>query len=156
MILSIIGTIVGMIGLVFLSPIAIKYASKLGEIFRLSPLLIGIFVVSWGTNMPEITNAVISSVMGQSQMGIGNLIGSSITILTLITAIIILFVGPIEVDRKNVTILGLSAVIGILMFYSMAEKDSFQGLMGEYYCLFISRFCIFSTAKLTKRIHSRS
>ncbi len=151
MILSVIGAILGMAGLVFLSPIAIKYASKLGEIFGLSPLLIGIFIISWGTNMPEITNSIISSVIGQSQIGIGNLIGSSIMILTLVTAVIILFMGPIEVDRKNVAVLGISAIIGILMAYSIIEKGSISRLNGGILVFIYFALLYFLNSKVDKK-----
>jgi Ca2+/Na+ antiporter len=100
--------------------------------------------------MPEITNSIISSVMGQSQIGIGNLIGSSITILTLVTAIIILFVGPIEVDRKNVAVLGISAIIGILIAYSIIEKGFISRLNGGY-CVIYFVLLNFLNSKVNKK-----
>jgi cation:H+ antiporter len=141
MIVSILGFILGLAGLLFISPVVINYSVKLGEIFKVSPLIIGIVAVAFGTSLPEITNAVVSSIMGYSNIAIGNMIGSSMAMFTLGAGIIILIVGRANFDRKSLIVLSVCSMIGILLTYAVVEKGSITRMNGiilifAYFALF--------------------
>lgn len=122
MILSFLGFALGLLGLLFLSPIVVKYSVKLGEILRVSPMLIGIVAIAVGTSMPEITNSVVSSIMGYSNVGIGNMIGSSMAMFTLSAGALLLIRGGATFDRKNIIVLSVCSMLGVLLSYTVLEK----------------------------------
>ena len=62
----------------------VEGASSIAYQFGLSPLLIGLTVVSLGTSSPEILIGVMSAFSGNSALAIGNAIGSNIANIALI------------------------------------------------------------------------
>jgi cation:H+ antiporter len=56
----------------------VKGASKLAVFLGLSPLLIGLTVVAFGTSAPELLVSVISAIKGKDMIAIGNVVGSNI------------------------------------------------------------------------------
>ena len=71
-------------------------ASSVAKNLGISPLLIGLTIVSFGTSAPEILIAVMSAGSGSSDIAIGNAIGSNIANIALILGAASLFV-PIPV-----------------------------------------------------------
>ncbi|MDD4353163.1 MAG: hypothetical protein PHN56_01760 [Candidatus Nanoarchaeia archaeon] len=130
MILSILGFFIGLGGLLILSPLVITYSVKLGEIFRISPVIIGLIAIAFGTSLPEISNVIISSIMGYSNVGVGNMIGSSMAMFTLGAGVIILIRGAAFFERKNIIILSVCALIGIFAAYTIIEKGAITRFNG--------------------------
>lgn len=75
---------------------------------NLSPLFIGLTIVSLGTSAPEIFVAVISSIQGAADLAVGNAIGSNIANIGLvlgITAIIVPLPFRVDVLRNDMPVL---------------------------------------------------
>jgi len=62
----------------------VEGASAIAFQFGLSPLLIGLTIVSFGTSAPEILIGVMSALSDNSALAIGNAIGSNIANIALI------------------------------------------------------------------------
>lgn len=62
----------------------VQGASSIAYQFGLSPLLIGLTIISFGTSAPEILIGVMSASSGNSALAIGNAIGSNIANIALI------------------------------------------------------------------------
>jgi cation:H+ antiporter len=56
----------------------VRGGSRLAAAFRLSPLVIGLTVVAFGTSLPELAVSVLASLRGSSDLAIGNVIGSNV------------------------------------------------------------------------------
>ena len=83
-------------------------ASSVAKNLGVSPLLIGLTVVSFGTSAPEILIAVMSAGNGSSEIAIGNAIGSNIANIALILGAASLFIPiPVasEVLRREIPLL---------------------------------------------------
>jgi cation:H+ antiporter len=68
-------------GLVFLvggADVLVRGASGLAKGFGLSPLVIGLTVVAYGTSMPELAVSTAASLQGQADVALGNVVGSNI------------------------------------------------------------------------------
>lgn len=59
-------------------------AEKIGLSFGISPFIIGVTVVAFGTSLPELASSIASVNMGSSEIVAGNVIGSNITNILLI------------------------------------------------------------------------
>jgi len=58
--------------------VTIRYSVQLAEQMGVSKTVIGLFVVAIGTSMPELATSVIAAVRRESDLALGNLIGSNI------------------------------------------------------------------------------
>ena len=56
----------------------VRGAAKLAAVIGLSPLVIGLTVVSYGTSAPELAVSLQASLHGQAEIALGNVIGSNI------------------------------------------------------------------------------
>ncbi|QSX09466.1 calcium/sodium antiporter [Alkalibacter rhizosphaerae] len=76
-------------------------ASKIARALKVSPMLIGLTIVAFGTSAPEASVSFIAALEGVSNVAIGNVIGSNVFNTTLILGIAaILF--PITVQSETI------------------------------------------------------
>ncbi|MFP7723112.1 calcium/sodium antiporter [Lysobacter sp. A3-1-A15] len=74
-------------------------ASRLALRWGLSPLVIGLTVVAFGTSAPELAIGIDAAVRGESDIALGNVVGSNIANVLLILGICAL-VSPLVVRRQ--------------------------------------------------------
>ena len=66
---------------------------------RISPLVVGLTVVSLGTSLPELLVSLVAALKGSPEIAIGNVVGSNIANISLVLgACVVVF--PIDVDRE--------------------------------------------------------
>lgn len=68
----------GIIGLAIGGQLAISYGALLAEELEVSSVLIGLFVLAIGTSMPELVCSVIAAIRKESDLCIGNVLGSNL------------------------------------------------------------------------------
>ncbi|MDQ3333202.1 MAG: sodium:calcium antiporter, partial [Planctomycetota bacterium] len=56
----------------------VRGAAKLAAIARISPLVIGLTVVAYGTSTPELTVSAVTAFQGKTDIALGNVVGSNI------------------------------------------------------------------------------
>lgn len=111
-ILLIVGLLILLIGGKYLVDGASGIAGKLG----LSPGLIGLTVVSFGTSAPELLVSVTAALKGASDIALGNVIGSNITNITLVLGISAV-VFPIALPKSVIKLdYAFTLIVSILFF----------------------------------------
>lgn len=70
--------IIGLLGLVIGGKWIVDGAVKIAEIFNISQSLIGLTIVAIGTSLPELATSAIAVYKKQSDIAIGNIVGSNI------------------------------------------------------------------------------
>jgi cation:H+ antiporter len=70
--------VVGLVLLVLGAELLVRGASRLAATIGLSPLVIGLTVVAFGTSSPELAVSVLASLRGDSDISLGNVVGSNI------------------------------------------------------------------------------
>ena len=125
----------GVVILLLSTQIFVKLAVKLSEVFRLSPLIIGLTIMSLGTSLPELAISAISSAGGDTGLATGNIIGSNIINVYLIFGIGILVdqlrIGTTK-TQKNIVIL----LIVTFSFVLLEIVFPFPKLLGVLLVLF--------------------
>ncbi|TWU20331.1 calcium/sodium antiporter [Bythopirellula polymerisocia] len=76
--MAIIGFIGGLVLLVLGAEALVRGASRLATAAGLSPLVVGLTVVAFGTSAPELAVSVKASLFGQADVALGNVVGSNI------------------------------------------------------------------------------
>ncbi|KOR27411.1 sodium:calcium antiporter, partial [Achromatium sp. WMS2] len=111
----------GMILLIAGADSLVRGASKIASLMGISPLVIGLTVVSFGTSAPEMVVSVISSTSGQSDIAIGNVLGSNIFNVLFILGLsaIILPLGVSQhIVKLDIPVMIISA---ILLFFISSD-----------------------------------
>jgi cation:H+ antiporter len=84
---SIILFVVGLIMLFLGGEGLVRGASRLARVLGISPIVIGLTVVAFGTSAPEFVVGLIAALKGASDVVLGNIIGSNISNIGLILGI---------------------------------------------------------------------
>lgn len=97
----------------------VRGASAIARAFHLSPLLIGLTIVGFGTSAPELIVSVQAALAGQSGIAIGNVIGSNISNVLLILGVSAL-IAPLIIPgrklwRELAFMLGATAVVWLML-----------------------------------------
>lgn len=75
---SVIYSIVGIIGIVLGGQLVVNSASNIALAWGMSENLVGLTIVSVGTSLPELVTSIVAARKGESDIAIGNAIGSNI------------------------------------------------------------------------------
>ena len=93
--------IVGFIALILGANWLVNGATSVGIRAKLSPLIIGLTIVAFGTSLPEMIVNVFSCAKGSPGLAIGNIIGSNTMNILLILGVSSL-IWPIDVSRVSI------------------------------------------------------
>jgi cation:H+ antiporter len=91
----------GLVALVAGAELLVKGASALARAFGISPLVIGLTVVAFGTSSPELAVSVQSAWAGKVDIALGNVVGSNIFNVLFILGLSAM-VAPLTVARQVV------------------------------------------------------
>ncbi len=119
--------IVGFILLIKGADFFVDGASKIATTLRVSPLLIGLTIVAFGTSAPEATVSIVAALEGSAGVTIGNVIGSNIFNITLVVGIGALIL-PLKVEsetiRKEIPFTLLAGVALLMMVSDITLQQS--------------------------------
>lgn len=109
---------VGLAALIVGAQALVRGASSLAAVFGISPLVIGLTVVAFGTSSPELAVSVGAALSGQANIALGNVIGSNIFNVLFIlgvSALILPLVVSQQLIRLDVPLMILlSALVWLL------------------------------------------
>jgi len=94
-------------------------SSKLAFRFEVSPLIVGLTIVAFGTSAPELAVSIQATNDGRSALALGNVIGSNIANIGLVLGLTAL-IHPIRIERGLVRkqiplVIASSILMGILL-----------------------------------------
>lgn len=113
--------IAGLVLLVAGAEVLVKGASRIAFMFGLSPLVIGLTIVAYGTSSPELMVSIQSSLAGQPDIALGNVVGSNIFNVLLILGVSAL-ITPLVVAQQLIR-LDVPILIGISCLTLMFGMD---------------------------------
>jgi len=142
MFIAIVAVLVGLGLLIWSAERFVDGASATAGHLGMSPMLIGLTVVAFGTSAPEMLVSTMAALDGAPGLAIGNAIGSNIANIALVLGATAL-VSPIPIKgnlvRAELPILTLATVgAGILLLdYYLDAVDSVWLLLGLVVCLYL-------------------
>ena len=112
--------IVSLAGIVFGADYLVAGAVSIAKRFRVSDFVIGAAIIGVGTSMPEFVVSFLGALSGNSDVAIGNVVGSNIFNILGILGITALF-SPIAICKQNLKFeiplcIGASILLAILAF----------------------------------------
>ena len=133
---DIIFIILGIIGLKIGGDLAVDNAVIVANYFNLSEKLISLTILAIGTSLPELVTSVTAAVKGNSDIAIGNIIGSNIFNILLIIGVSSV-IYPITYNMSynfDISILVISTIV-LAIFPFIPPKDKMSRANGVIYFL---------------------
>ncbi len=127
-----VGLALGIALLAFSSNRAGEHSVGLAKALGASPFIIGLILVSIGTDLPEIANSITSSVLGHGDINVGDSLGSVLSQMTLVIGFVSFFGGTFRSDRREILVIGGTGVLALLLSVSIAEKGYISRLDGLF------------------------
>jgi len=138
--------IVGLLMLLLSGDFLVKGSVSLAGHFKVSKLVIGVVVVSFGTSAPELVVSLDAAIKGHPDIAIGNVIGSNIANIALIlgfTAIIL----PIRVKKKAIHFDWVVMMFVSLLFYVFCLNNILQLFEGLIFIGILAAYIFYSIHK---------
>ena len=97
----------------------VRNASALARAWGLSPMVVGLTIVAFGTSSPELAASLTAALQGSPQIALGNVVGSNIANIALVLALVALVRPPTATAaflRREVPIMvGAAALLLVLL-----------------------------------------
>lgn len=133
---SIILIILGIAGLKIGGDLTVENATGLARMFNVSEKIIGLTILAIGTSLPELVTSVTAAIKGNSDIAIGNIIGSNIFNILLIIGVSALISPLIYNFTYNIQIgILILATIILSVFPLIPPKNEMSRFNGLIYLL---------------------
>ena len=117
----------------------VEGGSSIGKKFKLSDLVIGLTIVSFGTSLPELLVNLVASFSGSSELAVGNVLGSNVANVLLILGVSAL-ICPLPINRNTYFSEIPFSLIATLLVGFLANANLEIDYTDEVHGLYISRF----------------
>ena len=119
----------GLVLLVVGGEFLVRGAVQVAERLRISPLVIGLTLVGFGTSMPELVTSVQAGLKGSAGIAYGNIVGSNIANILLIAGVSAL-ICPIVVARSALRRDAVVMLVTSMAFVAMAALTPMDRMLG--------------------------
>jgi len=125
MALNVLFCLIGFVMLYFGAEWLVKGSSSLAKSLGVTPVVIGLTVVAFGTSAPELVVSLVSSIKGKSMIAVGNVVGSNICNIALVLGLAALF-QPIT-SHRSVVRRDIPLMLGISLYLLVLSLNSKLG-----------------------------
>lgn len=126
MLLPIVGLLIGVLGLLWGADRFVEGSAGAARNFGISPLIIGLTVVSIGTSAPEVLVSINAALSNAAELAVGNALGSNMANIGLVLGVTLL-IAPTPVQKHLLTQEGLV----LLVITAIAGFCLYDGYLGR-------------------------
>ena len=160
--LSILCMIIGLFLLIKGSDIFVDAGTNIGKLFKMSEVLIGLTIVCVGTGLPELILSINGAASGNSDIVIGNIVGTNIFNMCIILGVICLL-HPLkflrQTIRKDMHMSLLSSIALLVLLLDNIQKSYNQNTLsktdGIILLLFFIIFVYYTFYEITDYLRDR-
>lgn len=145
--------LLGLVVLVVGGEFLVKGAVGCSSAFKISPLVIGMTVVSFGTSAPELLVSLQSALDGNPGIAIGNVVGSNIANIALVLGITVI-IFPIIAERQTKFIDYPMMLLACILFYVFALDniiELYEGVILFGILVAFTTYLVVNSRKKTKK-----
>ena len=129
--MTLLSLVVGFLLLIAGGEMVVRGAVALARRFEVSPLVIGLTIVGFGTSFPELLVSLNAALTGAPGIAVGNVIGSNLANMMLILGVAALVsplaVNPGAVRRDGVVMAAFTAVFVMIALGGLADR--YEGVL---------------------------
>jgi cation:H+ antiporter len=131
----VLALILGLVALVVGAEMVVREGSALAARFNVSPLVVGMTIVSLGTSLPELAIGLNAAQQGNAGLAVGNIVGTNLVNILLILGLSAL-IRPVAFESRTLR-LDLPAMTGAaLLLFVVAVDGDLDTLDGIWLCLY--------------------
>ena len=127
---DIIYVILGVIFIALSAEVIVNSSVNISKYLGVSEDLIGLTIIAVGTNLPELVTSVVAVRKGESDIAIGNLIGTNIFNIFLILGLSAT-INPITISKNSfidIIILGITSFIVYIFIQRRKDINRYEGI----------------------------
>ncbi|MBR3132015.1 calcium/sodium antiporter [Candidatus Saccharibacteria bacterium] len=114
--------LIGLVGVVGGSELVVSSASFIASSVGISERVISLTIIALGTSLPELVTTVMAAKKGESDLLVGNIVGSNIFNICIVLALPVVFSGSITPNNFEVIDLGMLLLSSFLICF-LARRD---------------------------------
>ena len=125
---SLLFILIGLVGIVIGSDLVVNSASSIARMLGWSERLISLTIIAFGTSLPELVTTIISSMKGEQDILVGNVIGSNIFNICMVLGVPVAIFGGIPANNfTNIDLLFLILSAVMLFIFSKTRRKITRG-----------------------------
>jgi len=125
---SILITVIGLAGIIYGGNLVVENAKTIAYALGMSETLVGLTIIAIGTSLPELVTSVTAALKKQSEIALGNIVGSNIfNILFVLGASSV--ISPFAINQQVFTDTYIMLILTIILFafsrtkYRIGKKE---------------------------------
>lgn len=148
--------VVGLFVLIIGGDFLVKGASSIALRAHISPLVVGLTIVAFGTSAPELLISVKAALDGSPDMTMGNVVGSNICNLALVLGVTAI-IGAIKVNADSIKIDWPVTMGSSLLLYFVVKEDTamIKTYEGIIFIILLVVYTVFIVRKSRKETKAR-
>ncbi len=135
--------IVGSIGIIFGGDLVVNSATNIATSFGMSANLVGLTIIAVGTSLPEFVTSVVAIKKGETDIAIGNVIGSNIFNILLVLGLAS-FIYPITISTLALIDIIFMFAITVLLYIFIKKDNSLVKKQGILLVILYIAYMIFT------------
>ncbi len=112
---SMIFTVGGLAGIIIGGQLVVDSASDIARSFGMSETLVGLTIVAVGTSLPELVTSIVAAKKGESDIAIGNVVGSNVFNILFVLAASAA-ITPMNINAQSLVDLVILAAVTVLTY----------------------------------------
>ena len=135
--------LIGIVGIVFGGDLVVDSATNIATSFGMSANLVGLTIVAMGTSLPELVTSVIAVKKGETEIAIGNVIGSNIFNILLVLGLAAL-IHPMAVSVVAIIDTIFMTAVTILLYIFIKKNNSLTKIHGIIFVIIYFIYLIYT------------
>lgn len=143
MILQYLMLLLGLVLLAFSGDWLVRGGSSLAKRFHVSPMVIGVTIISLGTSAPELVVSLNAALSGHPDISIGNVVGSNIANIALVLGFTALLIS-IPVSRKTIRMDWVVMMVATVLFLLFSLDGALQFYEGLIFVILLIVYVLYA------------
>ncbi len=126
---SLLFTVGGLAGIILGGQLVVDSASNIARGFGMSETLVGLTIVAVGTSLPELVTSIMAAKKGESDIAIGNVVGSNIFNILFVLAVSAA-ITPMNINAQVLTDLIILIAVTVFAYIFCVTKKRVSRIEG--------------------------
>ena len=131
---TILLSVIGIAGIILGGDMVVDSATKIATTLGMSANLVGLTIVAVGTSLPEFVTSIVAIRKGETEIAIGNIIGSNIFNILLIIGLAST-ITPLTISRFSLIDIIFMTIITVLLYLFIKKSNSLTKIHGYIFIL---------------------
>ncbi|MBP3385159.1 MAG: calcium/sodium antiporter [Firmicutes bacterium] len=139
---SIVLSVIGLAGIIFGGDLVVDSASSIATSFGIDETLVGLTIVAIGTSLPEWVTSVTAAVKGETDIAIGNVIGSNLFNILFVLGLSVT-IHPVSVEMNSVYDAAFDTLASILVMIPCLKNRHITRKWGIFYIILYAAYMVY-------------